>query len=494
MKCKFLLSMLPLFCTGIVSAQWATNNVWTCSFGSRTTAIEYTNSSSANPARWSNPKIGGNLFDVVAPTSGASLGLAIHHQANSGKITLNTDNSLTLLMGQASQYVRFSTTNIQNVGQGGPATSVVRHSFTVKVGNSNVGNLVFGLGTSMATESTLFRYDGGNLFSKNNSIFGAIRLVYGASGSNGVALTYREASSKTNAAVTGGASAFQKEGIYNIQVYANNSGETIAKTYTGPDATPGTIADGALHVWVSDASVTPAVWTKFTIAKSTDDGIPVKAPLNAFTFQVFGDATATVGAEFTISNIELSFAADAATLPVALTSFTATNQGSGVKLTWHTASEQNNAHFEVERSADGVTFSKIGTIVGAGTSNTENKYILTDASPLAGTSYYRLKQVDLNGNFAYVGDVIGVKSNLILDTYKVSVANGNSLRGFVVVDKKATASFTLFDVYGKAVLKSKVLLESGSNRFTQDVSKFPSGIYVAALNVGGQELIQKIAK
>jgi uncharacterized delta-60 repeat protein len=93
-------------------------------------------------------------------------------------------------------------------------------------------------------------------------------------------------------------------------------------------------------------------------------------------------------------------------LPVELTTFTATAGASGtVRLAWTTASELNSHAFEMERSLDGVTFGKLGTLAAAGTSLTPRAYALLDAQLPAGATvlYYRLRQVDQDGTAYYSG-------------------------------------------------------------------------------------------
>jgi hypothetical protein len=89
------------------------------------------------------------------------------------------------------------------------------------------------------------------------------------------------------------------------------------------------------------------------------------------------------------------------TLPVKLIKFLASAESKTAKLYWETASELNNDKFEVERSANGVDFSKIGEVEGNGTAQNLNKYTFKDFAPKNGVNYYRLKQVDFNGNFEY---------------------------------------------------------------------------------------------
>jgi hypothetical protein len=90
------------------------------------------------------------------------------------------------------------------------------------------------------------------------------------------------------------------------------------------------------------------------------------------------------------------------TLPVTMLYFTANKLGeSESELKWATASEIDNDHFDIERSADAESWEKIGEQKGAGTSSMQNNYSMIDQSPLSGVNYYRLKQVDVDGNFSY---------------------------------------------------------------------------------------------
>jgi hypothetical protein len=88
-------------------------------------------------------------------------------------------------------------------------------------------------------------------------------------------------------------------------------------------------------------------------------------------------------------------------LPITLIYFTAKQQDSQVVLQWATASEKVNEYFSLEKSRDGQQFNEIGRVPGAGTSTGKLTYQFTDDFPFGGTSYYRLKQVDLDGTFTY---------------------------------------------------------------------------------------------
>jgi hypothetical protein len=88
-------------------------------------------------------------------------------------------------------------------------------------------------------------------------------------------------------------------------------------------------------------------------------------------------------------------------LPVGLTNFGVRKENKTVVAEWTTSMERNNSYFNVERSADNQNFSLIGRVNGMGNSNSSQQYRFTDQQPLAGTSYYRLKQVDIDNHFIY---------------------------------------------------------------------------------------------
>ncbi len=135
------------------------------------------------------------------------------------------------------------------------------------------------------------------------------------------------------------------------------------------------------------------------------------APLATADWRAVGSAgSATVGSgtrSFSFTAValgRLTVGAAAAPLPVTLMAFTAVAQGADALLRWATASELHNDRFEVEASADGRTFRRIGTVAGAGTSTLAHSYQLVDPAILNyGTHlvYYRLRQVDQDGTAAY---------------------------------------------------------------------------------------------
>jgi hypothetical protein len=88
-------------------------------------------------------------------------------------------------------------------------------------------------------------------------------------------------------------------------------------------------------------------------------------------------------------------------LPVNYRQFSALKVDNFTLLEWETVSEINNDFFDVERSADGRVFEKIGKVKGNGTTTETQNYEFIDREPFPGLNYYRLKQVDYNGDYEY---------------------------------------------------------------------------------------------
>ncbi|HSD64100.1 MAG TPA: choice-of-anchor B family protein, partial [Ignavibacteriaceae bacterium] len=85
-------------------------------------------------------------------------------------------------------------------------------------------------------------------------------------------------------------------------------------------------------------------------------------------------------------------------VPVELSSFSYKIDGPYVELNWQTATETNNKGFEIQRTSDKVNWTNLIFINGQGTTTELHSYKYIDKSPLQGNSYYRLKQIDLDGS------------------------------------------------------------------------------------------------
>ena len=113
---------------------------------------------------------------------------------------------------------------------------------------------------------------------------------------------------------------------------------------------------------------------------------------------VFTNAAYTTFSPFTFASSTGNNA-----LPVELISFTGNSIKNGVLLEWKTASEKNNDYFELEHSIDAENFRTLSITQGQGSTEEKSKYDYVHNYPAAGINYYRLKQVDMDGNFTYSG-------------------------------------------------------------------------------------------
>jgi hypothetical protein len=105
-------------------------------------------------------------------------------------------------------------------------------------------------------------------------------------------------------------------------------------------------------------------------------------------------------------------------LPVEFSSFSAYNSGKKVAVEWTTSAEKDNDFFTIERSPDGTEFKAIGITDGQGTSHEVMYYRFYDDEPLTGNSYYRIRQTDYNGHYAFSPTVaVSRKDDLAFGIY-----------------------------------------------------------------------------
>ncbi|MGG7662678.1 C25 family cysteine peptidase [Dyadobacter sp. BHUBP1] len=184
-----------------------------------------------------------------------------------------------------------------------------------------------------------------------------------------------------------------------------------------------------------------------------------------------------------------------APLPVNLISFNAKAAGTKVEVTWKTASERNNSHFIVERSYNARNFEEIGRVEGKGDSNSEVSYSFTDSKPLAGTSYYRLKQVDFDsvveGSVQKGEETLSRIVSVELDkTSAMSVAPNPSIEYFEIKLDVPTkiSKWRLVDINGR-------LVKDNGTGSRVDLSNLSPGEYIIeVVTVNGDKYIKKVIK
>ena len=177
-------------------------------------------------------------------------------------------------------------------------------------------------------------------------------------------------------------------------------------------------------------------------------------------------------------------------LPISLKSFNGVKKDDTIQLNWETASEQNNAYFNVLRSTDGKKFSVIGKVDGKGNSNEIVNYNFLDINPSIGTNYYQLEQVDFDGESSK-SEVIAVASGIRSTELTVySTSNSNQIKMSVISGNSSPASIEIYSISGQKILSQTIKLNKGYNNVVLPVS-LSSGIFVATLQTPSETISKK---
>jgi hypothetical protein len=174
-------------------------------------------------------------------------------------------------------------------------------------------------------------------------------------------------------------------------------------------------------------------------------------------------------------------------LPVTLIYFEAKVNGQVVDLKWATATESNASYFAVERSTDGRNFQELERHDAAGTSSTRKEYSVTDKHPLVGRTYYRLKQVDLDGtteNFSMRFLDFSGKKGIVVFPNPLNDANDATLSLNFSSDEKAHVRIT--DLSGHEVWKSSF---TGTNTLLP--SGTAKGSYIVTVTTAGETYVTR---
>lgn len=187
----------------------------------------------------------------------------------------------------------------------------------------------------------------------------------------------------------------------------------------------------------------------------------------------------------------ITFTGCVAIVPVEMLYFEATAMEEGVLLDWATASELNNAGFEVERSKDGATWEMLNFVKGNGTTVEQQQYKWLDGNPLQRVNYYRLKQVDTNGKYDY-SDILVINStgkdgDVTLVTFPNPVQDVLNYQ-FEAVEH----TVDIYDQTGRLLISFQ---QGAETTHALSVSDLPSGLYNLILRTAdGMKYHQKFIK
>ena len=202
----------------------------------------------------------------------------------------------------------------------------------------------------------------------------------------------------------------------------------------------------------------------------------------------------------TTFSFDMAAGDEAAALPIQLLYFTAKQQTNRVRLDWSTASEINNDYFTVERSEDGEYFNELFKKSGAGMSNTNLYYFGYDNKPLAGTSYYRLKQTDFDGKNTYSNiESIYLQQESQIEGLKIypNPSVDNTIHLDFSGKSNQVVKCILQDAIGKEIAVHIFDTEKGSNNFVLSYPEVASGMYmleIQSVNEGVQQVQLQLGK
>ncbi len=257
-----------------------------------------------------------------------------------------------------------------------------------------------------------------------------------------------------------------------------NSGDAIAPAFGG-EASMTSSGNGP---WGGMSPVTGYIgfefdsgeegWVRVTFEGELSNGSNRKLTLHEFAFA-------------TNTTLEM-VAGQTSTVPIDLFSFSAQSTPIKIKLHWETASETNNAGFELQRSENGKNFRTLQFIEGKGTTYEHQEYFYDDKDLRKGrTYYYRLRQIDFDGNFSDSEIITAHLEDMgVSGTFSPNpVIAGQTRLDFNAVES-GELHLLIFDVGGKSLLTQTYLVEEGSNTLELDLSQLGTGLFFIKMKQG----------
>ena len=478
-----------------------------------------TNSSSANFLRLANSNADNYNADVTFSQNNAGV-LAPNYNTNctyGGNVTISAPSTYTITFGSAAGGIAtFNGTTAQSINKSGSVTNPV---FTRLVMNKTANDLTLNTRINIVNSLTLtqgiINTTATNILNMNNAatttignatsyINGPMNYDMALSGTRTLNFPIGKVADWRPAVLTAVHNAATS---YTYKAELTNA-DAQALGYTKP-VTVDVISQ--IHYWDIDRSVTATGVASpttnvsgnqtITLYYGTNDVVTDPSFLTivknrntaATTWFDIGGTGATLGAgSVTSTSAPSAFNSYSRfslgnkiggtnPLPIELIYFTAKPNEKEVSLDWATASEINNSHFDIERSADGVNFEYLATIKANGDGNhvTKQTYNTIDKKPYKGLSYYRLKQVDKSGEFKYA-TIVSVEFK---DNSFVSVFPNPAFDKIIIntSDDYIDANLKVINNLGVEVIANNKL-----NTFngTIDLSQLANGIYFVVIQNG----------
>ncbi len=168
------------------------------------------------------------------------------------------------------------------------------------------------------------------------------------------------------------------------------------------------------------------------------------------------------------------------TLPVELVNFKGERINRDIQLSWTTASENNNDYFELHRSENAVDYTLVNTIDGAGNSNNLLDYIYNDTDAKSDiTNYYKIKQVDFDGNFEWYGPISVDPSD---KEASLSLYPNPATTSITITNLETMNDYRIYDLHGSLVKSGKL------NGNIVDIDELHTGTYFISFGDNGEQV------
>jgi len=273
-------------------------------------------------------------------------------------------------------------------------------------------------------------------------------------------------------------------------IMANDLGVPLDVVYSnlGANVKQTTLANGRTYLEHNGISASNVFSFDYNIVANSDVTNIVKVHVAATAVNSNGfnsEDSGSLAFEFTLLPFEL---------PVELINFEANPKGTGIRLDWTTETEQDNDYFGIEHSTDGINFSTIKTIAGAGTSSQRHSYTYTHNNPVNGNNYYQLRQVDFDGKETLSEIVVAKFGDASISVFPQPASTAAS----VYLNSSANESGTMqvYDISGRLIHSNDIQLTVGDNYLDLNCENWIAGHYVIHLQSKqiGEEAIHFLKK
>ncbi|HEY9049812.1 MAG TPA: hypothetical protein VIN08_28130 [Ohtaekwangia sp.] len=404
---------------------------------------------------------------------------------------ISTNSSSAISFGASGGNVTLSGTAAQTIGKtASTASPAFERLIMNKAGGSATLNTLLNIGTSATFTSGIL----------NTTAANYIYFLSGATVSGANALSYVDGPVRKSTALEGFVFPTGDNGIYrSIEIsplgsltdftaeyfkasplYGTNKGAGLAATsdceYWTLDKNSGLGAPFVTLSWQSNQCSSSYISDPATMRVAHWTGTQWE-DLGGFISGTSSLGTVTTGAAVTsFSPFTLGSSSPTNPLPIKLKEFRSEVADGNVLLYWTTSMEKNNNHFDIERSADGISFESIGIAAGKGTTAIEQHYNFKDRAPFQNLSYYRLKQNDVDGKYEYSNILpVYIASH---EEHSILRVQPNPATSSDVVYLNRKTSGVLRNVTGYVVKKV-----TDTNQF--DVAGLSPGMYILS-DVSGQ--------